>query len=334
MLARFRGSIATCVQGEFLTMVSEGVVATPVLAVRVAELGLRLDARGTGLHLAAPPGHAKFLQPQTAESCESPAVFGGLVLRVRNGPPPEAKDSLAPLYLSENWELWLDEAGRYVFAARRESPPRRVVVDAGFTAGEVLGDFSSFDGEGLYPHQRLEIRLFANWLANFGDVILHAAGVAVGGRGYCFAGTGGVGKSTLAAALASDTTITVLGEDQVILRCLEDRFWIYGTPWHENPAMCSPLGVPLEKLFFLERTGEDGMAVCAPVDGVVRLLQTAFIPYYRAEAVSAILDRLALLARSVPFYTLSYRLGADVWGLIREAGTLRQRARCDGLKET
>ena len=172
--------------------------------------------------------------------------------------------------------------------------------------------------------------LFANWLAGYGDVILHAAGVAVDGRGYCFAGSGGVGKSTLAATLmsasgsgahaaaASPASLVMLGEDQVILRYLDGRFWIYGTPWHIDPAFCSPLGVPLEKLFFLERTGENHVAPCTPLDGVARLLQTAFIPYYNRAGVATILDRLVLLAEQASFYTLSYRLGADVMALVRD----------------
>ena len=57
----------------------------------------------------------------------------------------------------------------------------------------------------------------------------------------------------------------------------------------------------------------------SPPAGVARLLQTAFIPYYRPAAVAAILDRLALLAEHVPFHTLSYQLGEDVLELIQGA---------------
>ncbi len=240
-------------------------------------------------------------------------------LRVRDGPLPEAAATRIPLCVTETWELWLDEAGRYVFVAPRQSPPRLAIVDPGFVDGEVCGEFSTSNGEGAYPLQGLGIRLFANWLAGCGDAILHAAGVAVDGKGYCFTGSSGAGKSTLTASLASNPSATVLGEDQVILRYLDGRFWIFGTPWHVNPDLCAPLGVPLEKLFFLDRDAAQPLAAVAPFDGVTRLLQTAFIPYYRPAAVSAILDRLALLAERVPFYTLSYRLGDDPMALIREA---------------
>jgi hypothetical protein len=290
-------------------------------------LGLWFDARGTGLRLALPAGHAKFLQREPNAS----AGDDDLVMSVRDAPPIETGGKQVLLCQTEVWELWRDEAGHYIFSAPRQRPPRRVVVDTDFTAGEVTGEFSSSGGKGLYPLQSLDIRLYANWLANTGDIVLHAAGVSLDGQGVCFAGPPGAGKSTLVASLLSTSrkavgaaqtlggTTIVLGEDNLVLRYLEGGFWIYGTPWHIDPAFCAPLGVPLTKLYLLDRTAPPGVGPCAPAIGIARLLQTAFIPYYRPAAVSAILDRLALLAERVPFYTLNYRLGKDVLGVIGDA---------------
>jgi len=298
------------------------ILPAGLMGLRVACLRLWLDARETGLRLVAPASHVRFFEQETSEdgpTCdghESSEVSGNLTLRVRNGPLPPAAAGRTPLCLTDVWELWLDETGRYTFVAPRQRPPRLAIVDSDFTAGEVFGEFSSSNGEGAYPLQGLGIRLYANWLAKWGDLVLHAAGTAVDGKGYCFAGSSGAGKSTLIASLAQNPSATVLGEDQVILRYLDGRFWIYGTPWHVNPDLCSPLGVPLEKLFFLNRDASQPLAAVAPSDGVTRVLQTAFIPYYRPEAVSAILDHLALLAETVPFYTLAYQLGDDPLALI------------------
>jgi hypothetical protein len=290
-----------------------------VMGLRVAGLGLWLDARDAGLRLVPPDAFVRFLEPKATQVGEPGPGPGDLVLRVRNRPLPAAPSWEKRLCVTDIWELWRDEAGCYVFVAPRQSPPRWVVVDPGFTAGEVLGDFSQSNGEGTYPLQALDIRLFLNWLATGGDVLLHAAGVAIDGEGYCFAGPSGVGKSTLAAALARDPSVTVLGEDQVIVRYLNGRFVVYGTPWHTDPALYAPQGVPLKKLFLLDRTAVTGAAQCPSVDGITRLLQTAFVPYYRPLAVTAILDRLALLAEQVPFYTLNYQLGVDVTDLVRQA---------------
>jgi len=288
--------------------------------MRVAGLGLWIDARRANVQLVIPPCHAKFIDGAAGGANALLPMDGELVLCVRNQPPPSALDGATRLCLTDIWELWLDRAGRYLFAIPEKLLPKRLVaIDNDFRAGEVIGDFASTDGAGLYPLQGMEILLFANWLAGRGDLILHAAGVAVNDEGYAFAGVGGAGKSTLAAKLARDPSVTVLGEDQVILRHQEGRFWIYGTPWHENPAMCAPLGVPLRKLFFVDRAVGHSRVPCTPADGVGRLLQTAFVPYYRPDAVSIILDRLALLAEQVPFYALGHRLDSDPMPLVSAA---------------
>jgi hypothetical protein len=112
-----------------------------------------------------------------------------------------------------------------------------------------------------------------------------------------------------------------LGEDQVILRYLEGRFWIFGTPWHENSGMCSPIGVPLANLFFLERDSDVGIKPIKPVEGVTRIIQNAFIPFYRSDLLPGIMDRLEHLSKLVPFHLLSYQLGTDPWPLIIKASS-------------
>jgi hypothetical protein len=285
----------------------------------IARLGFWLDAPDSGLHLVVPPAHAKFLQVKAGS--ESPLTAkGDLVLLFRNETLPVTKRmGRAPLVRSENWEIWLDDGGGLIFAAPRPSPPVWIVMNPDFKSGEVFGDFSSINGDEAYPIQNLEIKLFANWLARYSDIILHASGLMIDQKGYAFLGSAGAGKSTLASSLAGDPNILVLGEDQVILRYLENRFWIFGTPWHLRPWMCSPYGAPLEKLFFLDRESAPGVKALSPMEGITRILQTAFIPYYRTELVAGILDRLTQLTGQVPAHSLSYRIGSDVSKLIHEA---------------
>jgi hypothetical protein len=200
----------------------------------------------------------------------------------------------------------------------------------------VLGEFgaSLTAGRGVYPLQDIDMVLFANWLAEMGDLIVHAAGIDDEGAGYAFVGPAGAGKSTLAGELVAQSrgaakaearnvakggAVVVLGEDQVILRWQEGRFLVYGTPWHLDPARCSPGGVPLRKLFFLDRANGHGVEPCGPRAGIERLLPEALIPYYNRAGLERILDTLPRLAEQVPFYTLGFQMGADVLSLVREA---------------
>lgn len=284
------------------------------VGLRVAGLELWLDARESGVPLAVPGCHAPFTV--------AGAAGGGLTLYIRDGPLHSTEGWQPLFYDAETWQLWRDPAGRQVFVTSNHSPPpRQIAVDPAFRGGEVIGQFrfSVPPGQAVYPLQDMDIILFANWLASLGDLILHACGIEDEGAGYAFVGPSGAGKSTLASELASRPSVTVLGEDQVIVRHQEGQFVIYGTPWHTNPARCSPRGAPLKKLFFLDRMATHGVEPCQPGRGVERLLQDSFIPYYNHAGVARILDTLSRLAEQVPFHFLGFQLGADVVKLIQEA---------------
>ncbi len=300
---------------------------TDEITLRIARLGLRLQANNKDLQLTSPQNYQKFLQPadqpqaffQNGCKSDSRQGYSDLLLRVINEPTIETQRPESSLFRFDNWEIWIDEEGKFFLEALRLPPARRVSVEAGFSRGEIRGDFSGDDDLGVYPLLNLDMKIFVNWLAEFGDVILHASGVVIEGKGYCFSGPAHIGKSTLAESLQKNHDLTVLGEDQVILRYMDGRFWAFGTPWHENPAMCSPEGVPLEKLFFLERRPGAMMEPLKPVNGLARILQNAFIPYYRQDLLPGILDRLELLSSELPFFSLSYALGTDPWQAILDA---------------
>lgn len=273
-----------------------------------------MDARNTGIRLAAPVCYARFLV--------NGALGKRLLLHVRDGPLSDTGGWRSVFYDDDTWQLWCDEAGRQVFVPPRGSPPRRqIAVDTVFRGGEVTGEFGAIAsaGEAIYPLRDIDMAIVANWLAESGDLIVHAAGIDDDGDGYAFVGPSGAGKSTLAALLSTDPSVNVLGEDQVIIRCLKGRFVVYGTPWHTNPARCSPGGVPLTKLFFLDRATRHGVQACGRRDGIERLLQDAVIPYYNRTGVSRILDTLSGVAERIPFYILGFQIGADVMKLIRKA---------------
>jgi len=289
-------------------------VTAEQINLRVAGLRLLLDARGGGVPLPLPACHRWF--------AESGAGGAGLVLRVRDG-PLASTDGMQPVFCDPGtWQLWRDIAGRHVFFAPRSSPPpRQITIDAAFTAGEVTGEFSTMRTGGWsgYPLQDIDMMIFANWLAETGDLIMHSSGVDDSGEGYAFVGPSGAGKSTLAAELSAVPGVTVLGEDTVIVRRQAGRFMLYGTPWHTDPRRCAPGGVPLTKLFFLDRSAGHHVLPCKPRDGIERLLQQGAIPYYNRAGVERILENLSSLAEQIPCYVLGFEIGADVIELIREA---------------
>lgn len=275
----------------------------------MAELELWITTGSQSLFMSIPSCHEKFLISGPPQ--------GGLFLTVKNGPLHGYEGSHSLDYPSETRQIWKDDQGRFIFVVPEISPPKRhMVVNSDFTEGFVIGDFQSEKGVITYPTDNIEIILFINWLAGMGDLLLHAVGIEINGHGYAFAGVSHAGKSTLASYLQKVPGVKILGDDNLALRYLNGQFWIYGTPWHQNPNVCAPGGVPLEKLFFLDRSVEPGLYSLTPNEGISRILQTAFIPYYRQESLPGILQRLHQLTNQVTFFKLSYQLGTDVWELI------------------
>lgn len=297
------------------------------MLIQVAGLRLELESQEVDIKILPPHCYEEFRKPVakpqaflllTADGKDFPSHADRLVLKIKNQPidTDPALSTIKPLIHSDNWTIKFNHQGDFILEAFRIPPSRRVIVNPEFSSGEVQGDFTDLGHERFYPLQDMDMKLFVNWLARSGDLILHASGVMVDGKGYAFAGDAGAGKSTLASFLLQNHGVTVLGEDQVILRYIRNRFWIFGTPWHENPGMCSPQGVPLEKIFFLDREREQGISGIKPLEGITRILQTAFIPFYRQDLLPGILERLEKLSNKIPFFVLSYRLSTDPWTLI------------------
>lgn len=289
------------------------------MILKVAGLSIRILPDEQGLSLEYSPCHEKFLLNSKEYQNESDSNINILSLQIED--TSESPLSHLTKILCENgiWQLRLDEKENYFFTQPKQTPQRWIKIDPDFQHGEVIGNFSEFDQNGVYPLQYIDIVIFSNWLANFGDLILHASGFAYRGEGYCFLGDSGAGKSTLVRDLSKNADVIVLGEDQVVLRKIDDQFIIFGTPWHETPDMCSPLGVPLKKVFFLDR---DALQVVSPVrgfDAIVQIMQTAFYPIYRPEVLEGILANLSSLAGSMGFYNLAYERGTDVLNEILNA---------------
>lgn len=285
--------------------------------MQVGRLALWFDSYDSCSSIYFSPSAQQFMITNTAESLRTSAVLDEVVLHLYNRNSIFSPVQASLLVQNEIWELWLDEAGYFYFANPRQQTPRQVIIDNNFSAGVLLGDFINIGAEPLIALPReLEMVFFVNWLAGFGDCFLHASGFAQDGKGYIFIGPSGIGKSTLVASLKNTPNLMILGEDQILLRFIENQFWVFGTPWHLDPKMCSPAGVPLEAIFFLTRDGAEGFHLLKPVQGVTRLLQNAFIPFYRPAVVEGILERFGFLSERTPFTTFNYRLGEDVLSLI------------------
>jgi hypothetical protein len=132
--------------------------------------------------------------------------------------------------------------------------------------------------------------LFVHVVTHGLGVMIHACGVVQDGKGYVFAGPSNAGKTTLARLWAEFNDATILGDECLILRKRDNQFLVYGTPWAGEAGAFSPLGVPLEQLFFIHHAAQNVLTEAPPARAVEQLLAQSILTPHDSFAVEYGLD--------------------------------------------
>ncbi len=141
--------------------------------------------------------------------------------------------------------------------------------------------------------------LMVNLLSKRRGVMLHACGIKEGPKGFLFVAPSGGGKSTM-ANLWRDSQATILSDDRVIARKKDGQFFIYGTPWHGDTAICSPANAPIRKILFLKHAEKNSLKRIAPAEAASRLIVCSFSTFWDKEGMEFTLELCAELAEKLP----------------------------------
>ena len=144
--------------------------------------------------------------------------------------------------------------------------------------------------------------------------LLHAAVVAVDGKGYAFSAARGQGKTThtqMWETLFADRGVFIVNGDKPLIK-LEDNGQItaWGTPWCGKEGKQVNTSVPLCGICFLEIGQINQMKTVNTADGVARMLQATILP-----PTKTLQDAMAYLVgttlKQTPAYLLSCRPDAE-----------------------
>ncbi len=162
----------------------------------------------------------------------------------------------------------------------------------------------------------LDMLLMLNILPNKSGVILHGCGMIVDNNGIVFCGCSGSGKSTLADIWKEHSII--LGDERIIVRRIENNFWIYGTPWHKNVQMCSPKRAILKKIYIIEHGTVNKINQLQRTEAISKLLVRCFPPFYNRESMEQTLSFFDLLIRKIPCYELYFVPNENIINFVRD----------------
>ncbi len=157
-----------------------------------------------------------------------------------------------------------------------------------------------------YPLDRL---IQALWYESHEHgLMLHAAALADGDRGWIFSGPSGVGKSTLAGLFPERALC-----DEFVALSLDGRVPRLGALpfWHSRRGSANLVGI------YLLRHGEnDHRRRLDPGEAFARLRREVVWPTFDTGALNRAFATLFRLIESVPVWELAFRPGREVWRVI------------------
>lgn len=165
------------------------------------------------------------------------------------------------------------------------------------------------------PLENLTLPFFTALFARHQGMLVHAAAVEVDGRAWVFAGPSGSGKSHWSRQW-QERGMAVIDEDRVVLRRLDGQVWAFGTPWHAEPRLCSPRGMPVGRVFFLQQAEPDAMQEVRPAAAATLLLRSSLLPIYDSQGTQVVLDIAGQAAAQAQPFLLGRATGNDLLDLV------------------
>lgn len=146
-------------------------------------------------------------------------------------------------------------------------------------------------------------RKIAEILPEYDGFVFHGSAIAVASCGYVFTAKSGTGKSThtrLWRELLGDRVVMV-NDDKPVIRFLNDKPFVFGTPWDGKHHLSSNISVPLKGVCLLERSLKNHIRRIGKSEALPMLIQQT----YRPAEQTAMAKTVALLDRlNVRFYRL------------------------------
>jgi len=223
------------------------------------------------------------------------------------------------------WTAYTSEAGtKFYFSSPvvGETPYKAAWFDPFFERGHVVLNRAAFPkGTTVFPFEYpLDELVMMHRLALGEGVEVHALGLADhDGSGYLFLGHSGAGKSTTARLWTAQPGVHLLSDDRIILRKHDDKFWMYGTPWHGDAGVASPERMQLSAIFLLEQAPTNDVTPLASSKAAAELFARAFVPHYLPSGIQFSLGFLDQLTRSVPCSILRFTPTAGAVEAVRYA---------------
>jgi hypothetical protein len=290
----------------------------------IAGVRLQLDSGDLRLRTQAQPSYELFRE---LESDPSDSLFSMELAAVADG-LPDVHSLTRVFEADESWSVFIrgEEFLLVLGPLNTDGPVCVTTLERSLKRGTIYcgkpliledGAVLTVRNPLAYPLDQL---LLMHILAGMEGVLLHAAGVVVGGKGYLFAGRSGAGKSTISNEFHARGA-EVLSDDRVAVRKIGGEFRVFGTPWSGEAELAENRDLPLGGIFFLRHGREDSTVRLLPAEAVGRMAPVASVPWYDSRCVSSILGLAGHMAFRIPSWDLTFKPHGAVVDFVERIAT-------------
>jgi len=221
------------------------------------------------------------------------------------------------------WRAYADDGGFRIdcFSEIFGDVPYKIArFDREFREGRILIR-SDVLGDSMHPlDYPLDEVIVAHLLGRGLGVELHGCGIIDrDGRGQLFVGQSGAGKTTTARVWLSEGDYEIVSDDRVIVRFIDGEWRMFGTPWHGEAELSSPVSAPLGAIHLLVQAARTELVSLPPAQAAASLFGCTFPPFYDAEALAFTLECLDRIVRDIPVRALRFLPDRSVIDCIRSA---------------
>lgn len=161
---------------------------------------------------------------------------------------------------------------------------------------------------------------FAFSACRYHTVLIHASLVRHEGYGYAFTAQSGTGKSTQVSFwLRYIPQCDLMNDDNPIIRIIDGRPYIYGSPWSGKTPCYRNIKAPLGAITQIHRAPENSIEPLRPIEAFATLLPACSTMKWDEHVFDCICNTISNIISTTSIYTLHCLPNAESALLCKEA---------------
>ena len=147
--------------------------------------------------------------------------------------------------------------------------------------------------------------IFAFAGAHKQTLLIHASLVRNNNFGYAFIAKSGTGKSTQVSMwLRHIAGSDLMNDDNPIIRCIDNEFWIFGSPWSGKTPCYRNIKARLGAITRIDRATTNSVDKLPPIQAFASLLPSCSSMKWESDIYNAICDTITKIVETTGIYTL------------------------------